>query len=113
MVKGVPAASEEPPLAKPTLAWLHGIRAHDTRSALHYTARGELVYPAAALVVVLGSTPDNAAAASSAPARRMRFYGQHAAAVTAIAMHPDGVTVASASLGAEPAVSVWNPTIYT
>lgn len=103
---GTPSLSEAPPLPRPILAWLHGVRAHDTRSALHHTARGELVYPAGALVVVLELHDDPAVAPD--PARRMRFYTQHAAAVVALAVHPDGGTVASASVEPEPAVRVWD-----
>ncbi len=34
------------------LRWVHGYRALDSRNNLRYTAKGELVYPAAALGVV-------------------------------------------------------------
>jgi WD40 repeat protein len=38
----------------------------------------------------------------------MRFYTQHTAAVSALALHPDGGTVASASVEPEPVVRVWD-----
>ena len=37
------------------LRWVHGYRAYDSRNNLRYTARGELVYPAAALGVVFST----------------------------------------------------------
>ena len=39
-----------------------------------------------------------------------RYYRGHNAAVLATAVHPHGTIVASAGLGAEPAVHVWEST---
>ena len=59
---GFAPQSERAPVESLSLTWVHGARTHDVRTAVHITARGEIVYPAAALVVLL--TPPTASAAS-------------------------------------------------
>ena len=105
-LRGLAPPSSGPPLSERApgealeLSWVHGVRTHDVRSSVHITALGEVVYPAAAMVVLLspggGQKP------------QQRHYRGHTSAVSAIALHPNRIILASAALGADPAIHVWD-----
>ena len=88
--------TQRAPLNALELAYVHGARTHDTRASLHRSASGELVYPTAALVVLLSSPLK--AASSATPTQR--FYRKHRSAVLSVARHPNGAIFASGALGA-------------
>ena len=78
------------------LEFVHGYRAHDVRANLAYDARGCLVFPAAALGVVMD------------PKTRMqRFFDLHTDDVLALAMHPTGAVVATSQVGDGSPIHVW------
>jgi hypothetical protein len=81
------------------------VRTHDTRAALHLTALGEVAYPCAALVVLLTPPPPSTPVPSAA---KQRYYRGHTAQVSATALHPSGTLLASAALGADPQIHVWD-----
>ena len=112
--------SDAAPREAPVLRWVHGVRAHDLRASLLLSAHGDAIYPAAALCVVMplaAAAPPAAATDASAgaatpppppPPSPPRFYREHTAAVLSMALHPDGVTVASSQQGSEPPILVWD-----
>ena len=79
------------------LQWVHGYRAQDSTNNLRYTAKGEIVYPAAALGVLFNSKKWS-----------QRYMFAHTDDVIALAIHPDGVHVATGQMGKRPTIVVWN-----
>lgn len=69
----------------------------DTKNNLKYLASGELVYNAGSLGIV-HETNKNV----------QRFFDQHRDDCLCVAVHPDGVTVATGELFSRPAIYVWN-----
>jgi len=67
------------------------------RNAVHYLSSGEIVYPAASVVVLFDRT-----------SHQQRFFTKHNAEVLAIAISHDGRTVASAQGGAAPYICIWD-----
>ena len=77
------------------LEWVHGYNGNITRTQNLVRLRsGEIAYPASAAVVMLGGEK------AAAKALTQRFFLGHDDDVTALAVHPDGVTVASGQLKA-------------
>ena len=103
---GFAPPSERAPVESLELSWVHGARVADTRASVHITARGEILYPAAALVVLL--TPPAPSASLTAPPSQQRYYKGHTAGVTAVTLHPNGTLVASAAVGTDPAIHIWD-----
>jgi microtubule-associated protein-like 6 len=66
------------------LEFVHGYRAHDTRSNLSYDKTGKLCYHAAALGIVMHPTT-----------RKQVFFKGHSDDVMCLAMHPGGELVAT------------------
>ena len=66
----------------PTLAWVHGYRGHDCRANVFFSAQGEAVYPAAAVVVLMG-------VAAEGGRRRQRFFRSHSDDVLCLGVHPE------------------------
>ena len=87
----------EPPDGALRLCHVHGYRGHDARANLRYNARGEVVYHAAAVGVVLDA---------EANAQRL-LAGRHADDVLCLAMHPGRDVVATGEVGRRPAIVVW------
>ena len=69
------------------LVWVHGYRGHDCVQNVHLSAAGEAVYPAAALVVLVGATDSGK--------RKQRFFRGHTDDVLCLAAHPEGRIFAS------------------
>ena len=63
------------------LVWVHGYRGHDCVQNVHLSAAGEAVYPAAALVVLVGTTDSGK--------RTQRFFRGHTDDVLCLAAHPE------------------------
>eukprot|EP00639_Heterosigma_akashiwo_P015290 CAMPEP_0206366550 /NCGR_PEP_ID=MMETSP0294-20121207/3519_1 /ASSEMBLY_ACC=CAM_ASM_000327 /TAXON_ID=39354 /ORGANISM="Heterosigma akashiwo, Strain CCMP2393" /LENGTH=872 /DNA_ID=CAMNT_0053812637 /DNA_START=230 /DNA_END=2845 /DNA_ORIENTATION=+ len=102
---------EEPPrevLTAPdstaTLGWVHGYRSQDMRGNLRYTAKGAVVYPAAAVGVVLSTSGEEA----ERPWDAQKFNFDHTDDITALAVTPDGAHCATGELGKRPKIVVWD-----
>lgn len=78
------------------LEFVHGYRAHDVRANLAYDTRGHLVFPAAALAVVMDPST-----------RKQRFFDMHTDDVLCLAMHPSGDVCATAQVGDRSPIHVW------
>ena len=104
------ALTDAAPREAPLLRWVHGVRAHDLRQHLLLTAHGHAIYPAAALAVVtpLSAAASGAPSGQSPPSPPQRYYREHTAPLLSLAIHPDGVTVASGQQGSEPPIHVWD-----
>ncbi|CAG9466595.1 unnamed protein product [Pedinophyceae sp. YPF-701] len=92
----------EPSLRAPDvrleLEWVHGYEGkRNTCPNVFYLASGEVAFNAAALGVVYDPR-----------SHTQRFFTGHDDDVTSIAVHPDGATVATGQVGAEPVVKVWD-----
>ena len=72
-----PKSDPSPPDAHLKLEWVHGYRAFDSRSNLVYNAAGDIVYPAAAVVVVY-----------NVKGRKQRHYTGHNDDIRCLAQHP-------------------------
>ena len=72
-----PKADSTPPDSHLKLEWVHGYRAFDSRSNLVYNAVGDIVYPAAAVVVVYTSK-----------GRKQRHFTGHNDDIRCLAQHP-------------------------
>jgi WD40 repeat protein len=89
------AAAADPPADGLALDWVHGCSAQSMRGGVRYNSSGEVVYAAAALPVVFNKTEVT-----------QRYVSGHSDSVTALAMHPGGVFVATGQKGASPCVIV-------
>eukprot|EP00937_MAST-01D_sp_MAST-1D-sp2_P003926 g3926.t1 len=84
------------------LEWVHGYNANSCRNNLRYTVKGEIVYSAAALGVVL-----------NAEEHKQRFANDHCDEINCFAVHnvrspkPDTL-VATGEVGRRPKVCVWS-----
>jgi len=86
-----------PPPHELVLEHVHGFRGRDARGSLHALACGDLFFPAAGVCVVM-----------DAASREQEFFSEHEREVTASAVHPGGVLVATGEAGREPLVIVWD-----
>ena len=93
---------------EPTLAWVHGYRGHDCRQNVFFSAAGEAVYPAAAVIVLSGI-------AAEGGRRKQRFFMEHTDDVLCLAAHPDRVifasgqkAFASGGQGKKASILVWD-----
>lgn len=100
----ITAAAPEQDLA---LSYVHGYRGHDLRNNLGYTRAGAVVYPAAALGVVTAPVGSEAHDGSS-KSPSQQFFGGHTDDVLTVAVHPDGVHIATGQIGKDPIIHVWN-----
>ncbi len=98
-----PAATRKqgPPAAELQLDWVHGYRSRDARNNVALLASGEVAWPAAAVTVLL--RPD---------AHAQRHFIGHQDDVMCLAMHPQGVILASGGVqgkrkGDTPVIMVW------
>ncbi|KAM9313939.1 echinoderm microtubule-associated protein-like 6 [Pholidichthys leucotaenia] len=79
------------------LQFVHGYRGFDCRNNLFYTQAGEVVYHVAAVAIVYNRLQHN-----------QRFYLGHDDDILGLAVHPLKDYVASAQVGRDPAVHVWD-----
>jgi WD40 repeat protein len=88
------------PDKKVTLEWVYGINLHAGRQCVYYSAKGAVVYPAGAVVVI-----------QKVLQHEQVYYVQHTDLVTCLKLYttPDGKTIiATGECGARPAVHVWD-----
>ena len=78
------------------LEHVHGYRSHDVRANIAYDVRGNLVFPAAAVGVVMNTTT-----------RKQNFFKAHADDVQCLAAHPSGQVVATAQVGNKSPIHIW------
>jgi microtubule-associated protein-like 6 len=82
------------------MQWIYGFNNHSSTQNLYYTARGDIVYPAAAVVVV-----------QNIARHEQRHFLEHSDLVSCIKVYidADGITtVASGEIGLRPAILVWD-----
>jgi WD40 repeat protein len=106
---GAVVEPSRPPPPNPTvpaeelyLRWVHGYRALDSTNNLRYTKSGEVVYPVAALGVCF-----------STKKWQQRYMYGHTDDVICLAMHPDGIHVATGQMGKKPSIVVWRSDTMT
>lgn len=93
----------DPPPEKLQLEWVYGYRGRDCRSNLYYLSTGEIIYFAAA-AVVLHNVEENT----------QRHYLGHTDDVKCLAIHPDQVRVATGQVAGhdqkegKPHVRIWD-----
>ena len=99
----VVAPSNPPPITDTTapdidveLEWVHGYQGQSCRNNCRYTNEGHIVYHAAALGIVYDPA-----------SKRQRYYTGHEDDITALAVHPNGLYVATGQLGAKPCIQLW------
>ncbi|XP_062595221.1 echinoderm microtubule-associated protein-like 2 isoform X6 [Saccostrea cucullata] len=96
-------AVADPPSEKLKLEWVYGYRGRDCRSNLYYLSTGEIIYFAAA-TVVLHNVEENT----------QRHYLGHTDDVKCLAIHPDQVRVATGQVAGhdqkegKPHVRIWD-----
>jgi microtubule-associated protein-like 6 len=73
-----PKNQSKPPDSNLILTKVHGYRSFDSRNNLKYTSSGDIVYPAAALGVVMNVT-----------SREQRFFTMHDDDVVCLSIHPN------------------------
>ncbi len=88
----------DPPATDLELDFVYGCRVHDVRGAVRYVSTGEVVYPAAKLVVKL----------TLGAAGKQSFGMGHTDDVYALAVSPDGKQIASGQLGELPLIILWD-----
>jgi WD40 repeat protein len=98
----IPEIDNTVPNANLELEWIHGYSSQNARSNVFYTMRGEIVYPAAAVGVVLN--PDQ---------HSQRFFTEHTDEITALAVHhlqtgQGDTMVATAEAGRTPKIQIWS-----
>ncbi len=86
-----PDDADDAPLSGLQMEFVYGARAHDTRNAVVYTGRGEVVFLAGATAV-----------AYSPIQHTQRFFNGHTDDIIALALHPDFNTAATAQVRASP-----------
>ena len=88
------------------LEFAHGYRAHDARDNLFYSARGEVVYHAAALGVVYDRETNTQKFLADVPTAEATTG--HADDIVCLARHPTGSIFATGEVGRNPRVIVWS-----
>lgn len=94
-----PAINDQVPAAECTLEYVHGIREHDARENLFFLKNGHLVFHAAGVGIVMDPQT-----------RKQQFFLGHTDDILALTLHPDGKTVATAQVGKDPAIIIWDAT---
>lgn len=88
------------PDANITLSYVHGYRCYDARNNVKWTKNQHVVYCAGALGIVLDPI-----------ANEQTFFVQHERDVLSLAMHPNGMIVATGEVVGEqefPGIYIWN-----
>lgn len=92
----------EPPEERLKLDWIYGYRGNDCRNNIHVLANGELVYFISNIVVLYDR-----------PNHKQRHYKEHTEYIKCIALHGNGVTVATGQVISKhrpqnkPHIRVW------
>jgi WD40 repeat protein len=76
---------------------VHGVRTHDCYNNVFASAKGEIVYHAAAVGIVYDKR-----------SHTQRHFEGHGDDIISLHMHPDGVLVATGEIGKSPKVIVWS-----
>ena len=103
--KTVPSSFEPSPKdslapdASLDLEYVYGYRCHDVRNNLYYLADGRIVFHTAAVGIVMDTKKNT-----------QQFFFGHKDDILAIALHPDGKTVATGEIGPTPLICVWDTT---
>ena len=92
-----PSGTGTLPPSKLVLHHVHGYRGSDCRNNLLFTADGELLYFVAAVGIVHNFDTNT-----------QRFFTTHDDDIVAIALHPDGCTVATGQVGRHATVCIWD-----
>eukprot|EP01052_Picozoa_sp_SAG31_P011680 SAG31_NODE_667_length_12948_cov_70.090746_2_plen_506_part_00 len=79
------------------LEHIHGYKGVSCHSNIQFNRAGELVYFAAAVGIV-----------QQLSNHQQRFFYGHTDDISALAVHPDGVTIATGQIGRDPLVCVWD-----
>jgi microtubule-associated protein-like 6 len=79
------------------LEWIHGYRSADCSNNLRYLRDGGMVFQAAAIAVTMAKSSN-----------RQHFMTEHSDDIIALAVHPDGLLVATGEMGSRPKIIVWN-----
>lgn len=96
----MPDHQRETPYQNVILDWAYGYNSYASRQNLYYTAHGELIYPAGAVVVI-----------QNVPTNTQRHFVEHTDLITCLKCYHtvDGKTiVATGECGQRPAVHVWD-----
>jgi microtubule-associated protein-like 6 len=98
----IPEIDNTAPDANLELEWVHGYSAQSCRGNLRYSMKGEIVYPAAAVGVVL-----------NADEHKQRFNIEHSDEISCLAVHHalsgKGETwVATGEVGRKPKIHIWS-----
>jgi microtubule-associated protein-like 6 len=94
------AKTSNKPAKNLLLDWVYGYNAHSSKQNLFYSSKGELIYPAGAVVVL-----------QNVSLNEQRHFNQHYDLVTALVAYnsPEGETiVASGERGFRPFIHVWD-----
>ncbi|CAM9399079.1 unnamed protein product [Ascophyllum nodosum] len=83
------------------LEWIHGYSAQGSRQNLFYNCKGEIVYPAACVGVVMTK-------ATKPKHHETKFHLEHTEAITCLTVHPDRDHIATGQEGPSPIVLVWS-----
>ena len=87
---------DKAPLISLELVHVHGYRSKDCRNNVKYLKSGNIVYHASALGIVLDIATN-----------RQRYFQLHNDDITALAVHPEGVLVATGEIGNKSWIYVW------
>jgi microtubule-associated protein-like 6 len=93
----VPQTEPSPPPNELELDWVYGYRGQDCRNNIFYNSQGSIIYHTAKVCIVYEREK-----------HLQRFMLEHTDDIVSIAMHPDGVHVATGALGRWPTIIVWN-----
>ena len=80
-----------------SIDWVYGYRGYKSKNNLRYLADGSIAYHTAGLGVVYDSQTQT-----------QRHFDKHTDDVTAMAVAPDGKTVATGEVGKKPKIFVWD-----
>ncbi len=83
-----------------TLDWIYGYNAHSSKQNIFYSLKGDVIYPAGAIVVI-----------QNVSSNTQRYFHHHFDLVTALTIfnNSDGETVvASAERGFRPSIHIWD-----
>ncbi|CAD8171847.1 unnamed protein product [Paramecium pentaurelia] len=97
-----PLNQNKQPLVEMTLEYVHGYRSKDCRNNVKYLKRGQIVYNAAALAVVLDPNPN-----ANTNSNQQKFFNHHTEDVVCLDVSNDQLKVATGQLGANPNIYIW------
>jgi len=92
-----PKNQDQAPRVSASIDWVYGYRGYKTKNNLRYLADGSIAYHTAGLGVVYDQQTQT-----------QRHFDKHTDDVTAMAVSPDGKTVATGEVGKKPKIFVWD-----